>query len=326
MKRLVGSILMLGLFGCSPEQVLSVAPKSSVDEIAKAVCSITTNGHPIATGFFVSYCDNHFLVTAAHVIKKIGDEIPSVMVSKDEGRDCVEEQCFGKWVYPPNGADVCAMEVSAQVDSLIKNGGEFSCIDLEVDSKSHLMLTNSPNGLPGVGVLMRSEIGAAGIGRGSDAFALGTCTELWQGFVNQHEVPIVYRGGKIACIPKSKSYEGRDRPGMEKGVSMSLIATDIPVIGGMSGAPVFANDCSETPFLIGVMISKIPAYKEVVLLQDKGITVKKRDDGRLLIESSPYTYLENTLLSYIVPVDDIFLCVSRACPPSLLPLSSLLEK
>ena len=319
MKTLAVILSAVCLLGCSQEQ--AVMRNATIDDMAKAVCSISTNGMPVATGFFVSHSEDYFLVTASHVPGLLGDETPSMVVAKTNGIGSVEEMCFGKWFRPDNRADVCVLKVTDRIRTMIERGADFACIDLDVDAASHLMPTNSPYGLPGVGMLCLDQFKAAGVGRGREAFMLASSTEVWEGYENRKEVPITYRGGRIANVATTKCNLGRGREGLEYGPWANLITTDISVIGGASGAPVFVRGDARGAFLVGVMVSIVPPHQEIKLSRSEGVEIKQLGDGRFLIKGKEYIYKANTFLSYVVPMEPVMDCLASAQLQSFAPIN-----
>ena len=259
---------------------------------------------------------SYFLVTAAHVIGMLTNDTPYMMVAKKGSSDSILEPCLGRWHKSVKGTDVCALEITDSVRSLISKGAEFRCIATDVDSTNHLSRATDKTEISGVGTLQKYLFGEFHIGMGTPCSVIGTCCESWEGQEKPSEVPLICRSGQIAQVPLCKAFLGRERNGKHKGSPTELFLTDIPVIGGMSGSPVFvkAEDALGHWYLAGIMVSQVPgkASDEVELLRAKGAEFKVDEKSRLIVSSVPYQHLGNTYISAVIPYEEILGCVSAA--------------
>ena len=328
MRRCWGLVAMLFVFGCSPEQTEPVVQYDTVERIEQSVCTIETNGLPVATAFLVTYAGDQFLVTARHCIQKLRNEIPHIMVRTNDAGATVSVPCFGCWQTADNGADACALRITELVGSLKSMGARLSFVDLDLDPSTYLPKTNTVDALSGVGALSRKEFRDAGIRIGSEVYVLGTSVEVWDGYEDQSVMPIVYRAGHISNVPGCKSYQQHLPTRDPRLPKTNLLVTDIPVVGGMSGGPVFAYG-EITPhgrphYLIGVMVSIVPSRTNVGLLAE-GSGVATNHLGYIVrFFPKKYDYRGNPFLSYVVPFDDVFECVLKATPPIVIPTQLLL--
>ena len=323
MWRGLSIVALFIVLGCSPEQAESVVQYDAEERIEQSVCTIETNGCPIATAFLVTFAGDQFLVTARHCIQTLRDEIPHIMVRTNDAGATASVPCFGRWQPADSGADVCALRITDRVESLKGMGARLSFIDLDLDPSTYLPKTNTVDALSGVGALNRKELSDAGIRIGSELYVLGTSVEVWDGYVDQSVMPVVYRSGRLSNVPRCKSYlqhlPKRD-PRLPK---TDLLVTDIPVVGGMSGGPVFAYG-EKTPqgrpqYLIGVMVSIVPSRTNVGLLTEGFSLATNRQGCIVRFFPKKYNYLGNPFLSYVVPFDDVFECVLKASPPIAIP-------
>lgn len=323
------AILLCGLVvGCGVrKEVEQPSTAASVADAAGAVCAIATNKVPIATGFFVSYkstldvTNRYYLVTAGHVGRKLNGSMVQMMVASKDRKSSIAELCVSPWKYHET-ADVCVAEITPEYERLTRADVDLHCIDLVFDPTNRLSRGTAKCSVAGIGILHRGVMHDYGVELGSSCVMLGTSVEISDCLASAGELPLVCRSGRIANIPKGLSYPYRD-----KRLKLTyLFATDIPVVKGMSGAPVFVKGCSSGEekywYLAGVTVSIVPSRDEQRLLCDN-FGVWKEEHGYVTdVRARAYYYHGNSFLSHVVPFDAVQECIDAIAPG--VPLNGIL--
>lgn len=256
----------IAVVGCAPESrretpadCTAAHPKNAesrqvtLEDLSHTFCEIGTNGVPLGSGFFMSHrfsdARKYYVITADHVYRKVfcPRKTPCFAFPGTNPEYCLRVD-FPKDALVIHGRDNCdivAIDISSHAERLASVGAAF------IDFSSAEGYSVAPFCLDRVHMLQMGEFERNGVVLGSRVHAMVTAMGLTSITEDCAINLMIVMSGTVAKMPIAKMkfgpYSGR------------YLVSDLSVLPGHSGGPVFALMPDGSAAILGIITDKMPS-------------------------------------------------------------------